>query len=65
MPSVVSFLSRWSPRLANKGFSKGLRAYQSGYYAAAFALLEPLAKNGHAESRCFSDASMGAARVLL
>ncbi|HUA98915.1 MAG TPA: tetratricopeptide repeat protein [Terracidiphilus sp.] len=51
MPSVASFLGRWSPALANKGFSEALRAYQSGKYDTALADLLPLAKNGHAESQ--------------
>lgn len=51
MPSVVSFLSRWSPSLANKALSAGLEAYGAGDHARAFTEFRALASQGNASAQ--------------
>jgi TPR repeat protein len=47
MQSAVRFLSRWSPRLANKTLSTALEAYRSRDYATALTNFKALAQQNY------------------
>jgi uncharacterized protein len=51
MPSVASFLSRWSPNLASSALSTGLEASSLGDHERAFTEFRALAKQGNASAQ--------------